>query len=473
VPGRIALAASSVLIALAAAPAAASAATIESSASIGPAAESYIVFVAGKGERNRLTITDSRKGVVFSDPGARMRRYPGDFGDCKFTRHRHRATCDVDRRIDIFVSLRDRDDSLRFKGSNAGPLGRTPRTDVKDAAELADVYYDSDGANDEHGYLSGGSGNDRILGTDLNDVLDGGPGRDLVDGGNGPDRIVDRPDSSRDKLRGGRGIDTVDGTGRAPMTTDLQAGTLVSGGHTDTLDSFEKARGGAGDDTLLGSDGADGLFGDHGGDALDGRGGGDYLGGDLEVQDASDGGDPGQDILTGGPGDDVLDGRDSGAPRSLTPTDQLMCGDGEDRIVALQDDLADPSCESTAAGVFSGDLVFQQSVAFEPPLTAVNPVARGADGAPTYSIACSGGASSQNNCAGRLQLERPPVTGTETEPEILGEADYDVAGGRSKDVTVVLNEAGKAALAQPGARASVHLLGGAGPNVGWQQVLGP
>jgi Ca2+-binding RTX toxin-like protein len=402
-----------------------------------------------------------------------MRRYRGDFGDCKFTRQRHRATCDVDRGIDIYVSLRDRNDSVRFKGSNAGPLGRTTRTAVKDAADFADVYYDFEGSNAEHGYLSGGSGNDVVLGTARNDVLDGGPGKDLVDGGKGPDRIVDTPDGDPDRLRGGKGIDTVDGAGSKSMTADLQAGTLVSGGETDTLDSFEEARGGAGNDTLLGSEGADGLFGDHGGDSVDGRGGSDYLGGDLEAQDVRDGGSPGTDVLTGGSGDDVLDGRDAGDSPNLTPTDQLLCGDGNDRIIGLQDDLADPACESTAAGTFNGDLLFEQQVDFQPPLTAVNPVARGSDGAPTYSIGCSGGLNSQNNCAGHIQLERPPVTGTETEPVVLGRADFDVAGGRSKNVAVVLNDAGKAALAEPGARISVHLFGEASAEAGWQQVLGP
>lgn len=470
---RIALAGSSALLIALSAPGAGSAATINSTGSIGPASESYIVFVAGHGERNRLTVTDSKKGLVFNDPGARMKRLPGSYNDCKYTRRRHRATCEVDQTIDVFVYLGDRNDSVKFKGSNAGPLGHTTRSEVKDAASFAEPYYDYEGSNAEHTYLSGGGGNDRIFGTDGKDVLDGGSGRDLVDGGRGPDRIVDQPDGVPDRLRGGKGIDMVDGTGSEPMTIDLAARTLESGGSVDTLDSFEEARGGAGDDTLLGSEGADGLFGDHGSDNVDGRGGGDYLGGDIEVQDVHDGGSPGTDVLTGGPGNDVLDGRDGGDSPDLTPTDQLLCGDGNDRIVGLQDDLADPSCESTAAGVFTGDLLFSQQVDFQPPLTGVNPVARGADGAPTYSIGCSGGENSQNDCAGHIQLERPPVTGTETDRVVLGRADYDVAGGRSKNVTVLLNDAGKAALAEPGARISVHLFGEGSREAGWQQVLGP
>lgn len=468
---HIALAGSSVLIGLAP-PSAASAATIESTASIGPASETYLVFVAGKGERNHLTIADSRKGIVFSDPGARMRRFKG-LDDCRYSRDRHRATCSVLRRTTIYASLRDRNDTLRFKGLNAGRLGPTARNGVDDAATLADEYLELEGAIPDHTYLSGGSGNDVVLGTDRRDVLNGGSGRDIVDGGAGPDRIVDGPDGAPDELRGGKGVDTVDGAGRSMMTIDLRANVLVAARETDELDSFERARGGAGEDTLLGSSAADGLFGDHGSDNIDGRGGGDYLGGDLEVQDATDGGTPGPDVLTGGPGDDVLDGRDSGEQHRLTPTDELICDEGSDRIVALQDDLADPSCEYTATGVFSGDLVFDQQVNFDLPLTAVNPVARGNDGAPTYSIGCSGADSSQNICHGEVRLERPPVTGMETEPEVLGQAGFDVAGGRSKDVTVVLNDAGRAALAEQDARVSVHLLGDAGATVGWQQVLGP
>lgn len=466
---RIALVAFSVALVL---PSAAPAATINSTAGIGPASESFIVFVAGKGERNRLTVTDSKKGLEFSDPGARMRRLKGSSDDCKYTRNRHRATCDVDQTIDVYVTLRDRNDSLRFKGSNAGPLGPTARTNAADAAHLADRYYDFEGSDQHHAYISGGAGNDRILGTDGTDLLDGGAGKDLVDGGAGPDRIIDRPDGAPDRLRGGRGLDTVDGAGRSPITVDLGAKTLTAAGEKDTLNSFEEARGGAGNDTLIGSERADGLFGDHGSDSLDGRAGGDYLGGDLEVQDASDGGEPGRDVLTGGPGDDVLDGRDSDEPRALTPTDQLLCGDGNDRIVGLQDDLADPSCEGSAAGVLSGDLVLEQSVDFTPPLTSVNPVARESDGAPTYSIGCPG--SEGSPCTGRVQLERPPVTGKEGEPELFGTVAYDVPSGTSKPFTIKLDDAGRAALAVPGARASVHVIGDSPTaDFGWQQVLGP
>jgi Ca2+-binding RTX toxin-like protein len=469
---RIALAALTSLLALAL-PTAAPAATLETTAGIGPASEDYVVYLAGQHERNRLTVTDSKHGVAFDDPGARIRLLKGSIRDCKFTRHRHRATCDVDRTIDLHIALGDRNDSVRFKGSNAGKLGSTSRTNVKDAAALADRYYDFEGSNTEHAYINGGAGNDVLRGTSGIDVLDGGPGRDYVDGGAGRDHIFDTPDGVPDKLFGGTGIDTVDGSTTSPVTIDLQAGTFAAGNETDKLNSLEVARGGTGNDTLLGSGGADGLFGDHGSDMIDGRGGADYLGGDLEAQNREENGAPGQDTLIGGPGDDVLDGRDSGVDDHLTPTDQLVCGDGSDRIVARQDDLADPSCESSAFGVFSGDLVIDQQVKFTPPLSTVAPVARGADGAPTYAIGCPGGSNGPTACAGHVQLERPPVTGDATQPEVLGTGDFDIAGGAKSNVTVALNAAGKAALAEPGARASVVVFEGTSVTSAWQQVLGP
>lgn len=466
---RIALTVSSVLLALAV-PTAAPAATLETTAGNGPASEDYVVYSADKHERNRLTVTDSKRGVVFTDPGARIRLLKGSIRDCKFTRHRHRAACDVDRTIDFRIVLGDRNDSVRFKGSNAGTLGNTARTEVKDAAALNRAYYDYEGSNTEHAAISGGAGNDVLHGTDGVDVLDGDSGRDLVDGGAGPDQIFDTPDGVPDTLLGGKGVDTVDGFTTSPLTIDLQARTLATVAEADKLNSFEVARGGSGNDTLRGTDGADGLFGDRGSDVIDGRGGGDYLGGDLEAQFSSEAGAPGQDSLTGGPGNDVLDGRDSDGGNDLTPTDQLVCGDGADRIVARQDDLADPSCESSAFGVFSGDLLFDQKVDFTPPLSDVTPAARGADGAPTYAIGCS---SAYTSCIGHVQLERPPVPGTETQPDVLGSGDFNIKGGSKVGVPVTLNAAGKALLAQPGARASVVVFNGSTVASAWQQVLGP
>jgi hypothetical protein len=470
------------MAALAVLPASASAATLEDTAGSGPAADGYLVYTAAKGERNRLTVANSvERGIVFTDPGARIHRVKGDFGKCSFSADRHRAVCAEPSHEEVIVHLGDRDDTIRFKGDNAGDLGPAARTQVKNAARLADAYVDLQGGNSAQSIVDGGRGDDVLRGTAQHDRLDGGRGADRVDGGMGDDHIVDRPDGAADTLLGGRGIDTVDGEGRARLTIDLQAGTFSADRETDTLDSIERARGGPGDDRLKGSGGSDGLFGDAGSDRIDGRGGNDYLGGDLGPPLYGSFGKPGRDKLTGGAGNDVLDGRD-GSDGTLTPTDRLVCGKGADRIVALQDDLADPSCESSAFGVFSGDVYYGQPVNFAE-LSGVAPVARGADGAPTYTISCDTLIGNKEpDCFGRVQLERPPVTGREKELEVLGTGTFGIRGGTKNDVPVTLNAAGKAALAQPGATASVHVVIGAPgdpqsppPNAdfGWQQVLGP
>jgi Ca2+-binding RTX toxin-like protein len=467
------------LVALGAAltPAVASAARVELVAGDGAAGDNSVSYTAGKGERNRLTVTATPKnGVFFSDPGARIRAVKGPIGRCKISHNGHRARClGVDNFNPLDISLGDRNDKLRFKGKLASKLGTTARTDVTNAFKLADRYRPTFGGALFRATIDGGRGNDDLGGTVVGDFLAPGSGRDLVDGGKGGDVILAGADGTQDVLRGGGGIDDVTGAGAAPLTIDLGKGTFGAGGDVDTLNSIERAHGGAGDDMLIGSEQSDGLFGQGGDDTVDGRGGPDYLGGDLQSQSAGSGGSDGVDALTGGAGDDVLDGRDDRS--KLTPTDQLACGDGTDHVVGLQDDLVDASCELSAWGVFRGDIYSDQFVAQKPSLP-LQPVARGADGAPTYEVACLAGAA---DCLGRVQLEAPPVTGAEKDPTVYGTGEFTIKTGEMANVPVVLNDAGKLALAQPGARASVHVLVGAAAgkegsqtaDFGWQQVLGP
>ena len=446
-----------------------------------PGKEQFLVYRAGKGEKNRLTVTN-RSVIVFDDPGAAIHRKPKDLGGCRTGgKHRHHVVCNVFGRTPVLVYLGDRNDTIRFKGGNAGKLGKRPRTEVKDAARLRDQYNDPEGGNYGFAIIHGGQGDDVIRGTDSFDVIDPGSGRDFVDAGQHPDVIVNRVDTDPDTLLGGTGIDTVEAKGDQSTTIDLTAGTVEwPSAPADTLDSFERARGGSGNDVLRGTSGADGLFGDKGADTVDGGAGNDYVSGDLQAPQYVEFGRGGVDTLIGGPGDDILDGRDPpGGPK--TPTDDLQCGDGADRIVARQDDLADPSCEASVWGVFSGDLYHRQIVDFDQ-RTPVTPVAHGPDGA-TYALRCPlfPGVDAAD-CQGTLSLERPPVTGDEKMAELYGRASFRIASGRTGQVEVAYTAAGKAALAMPGARASVHVLAGyaAGKNVhgavanfGWQQVLGP
>ncbi len=89
--------------------------------------------------------------------------------------------------------------------------------------------------------VTGGGGNDTILGGQGKDLLDGGAGDDSILGNQGMDTITGG--DGDDTLGGGNGNDLVDG-----------------GRDNDSL------RGGAGDDTLNGDDGQDSLDGGAGND---------------------------------------------------------------------------------------------------------------------------------------------------------------------------------------------------------------
>lgn len=133
-----------------------------------------------------------------------------------------------------------------------------------------------------------GAGNDRVRGGRGVDTVDAGPGNDTVYGSRGHDR-----------LSGGEGNDIIHG----------------NGGH-DIID------GGAGDDRIFGQDGDDTLYGGEGFDLLAGRGGDDTIYGGAG--DDRLGGGIGRDKLYGGLGNDKLDG--------YSGNDQLFGGDGSDKI---------------------------------------------------------------------------------------------------------------------------------------------
>lgn len=116
----------------------------------------------------------------------------------------------------------------------------------------------------------GGSGRDKLVGTDDDDVLIGGSGKDSLKGKGGNDRICGR--SGKDKLMGGSGKDKINGDG-----------------------SSDVIKGEGGDDRLKGGNGNDKLYGAGGRDKIYGNGGSDKLFGG-----------PGKDKLVGGPGRDQV-----------------------------------------------------------------------------------------------------------------------------------------------------------------------
>ncbi|MDP2901983.1 MAG: calcium-binding protein [Methylovulum sp.] len=169
----------------------------------------------------------------------------------------------------------------------------------------ADLFLnEGENRSDVNGYeILGLAGDDLIVGSAFDDVLDGGEGLD--------------------------GVSYVDET--ADIMVDLAAGT-ASGSSigNDTIMNIEIVDSGSGNDTLIGNDagnilrgmdGYDVITGGLGGDILEGGAGNDDLkggGGDIgDILYGNDGNDYltgslGNDYLNGGQGVDVLNGGDSG-----------------------------------------------------------------------------------------------------------------------------------------------------------------
>ena len=176
-------------------------------------------------------------------------------------------------------------------------LGPAYWTGVAYESDTLAIAYDVEIEN-----AVGGSGNDRIIGNALDNVLRGGSGNDTLEGHAGNDWLIggggsdtlDGGDgtSGNDTLEGNRGFDTLYG--------GLGEDELYGGVGNDWL------YGGFDDDTLYGGDDNDSLFGAEGADALHGDEGVDSLFGSLG-NDRMYGG-AGNDLLRGGVGDDTLDG---------------------------------------------------------------------------------------------------------------------------------------------------------------------
>jgi Ca2+-binding RTX toxin-like protein len=191
--------------------------------------------------------------------------------------------------------------------------------------------------------LNGGAGNDTLVGSQGADFLHGGDGNDTLTGGDGDDqmfgeagddRMIWNPGDDTDLVEGGDGTDTaeVNGGNGAEVFTATANGTRVrldrltpapfslDIGTTEKLvihmnggdDSFSATGnlaaligvtvdGGAGNDTILGSNGADLLIGGDGNDFIDGN-----QGNDTALLGAGD------DVFQWDPGDgsDTVEGQD-------------------------------------------------------------------------------------------------------------------------------------------------------------------
>jgi Ca2+-binding RTX toxin-like protein len=182
--------------------------------------------------------------------------------------------------------------------------------------------------------LLGKGGNDLLFGGDGNDVLTGGDADDQVFGQAANDRMVWNPGDDTDLNEGGDGSDTVQvngGNGAEEFTTtangtrirfdridpapfSIDMGTdeklvLNANGGDDRVSATGNLAaliaiavdGGAGNDTILGSNGVDTLLGGDGNDFVDGQ-----QGNDTAILGAGD------DVFQWDPGDgsDTIEGRD-------------------------------------------------------------------------------------------------------------------------------------------------------------------
>ena len=132
--------------------------------------------------------------------------------------------------------------------------------------------------------LSGGGGNDTLRGGGQDDLLAGGPGTDITDGGPGSDTVtyVDHFAAVNASLDG------VANDGRAGERDNiLNAEDLIGGNASDTLVGNagpNLLRGLSGDDRLLGRAGNDTLIGNEGADFADGGAGVDTCQAETRVR---------------------------------------------------------------------------------------------------------------------------------------------------------------------------------------------
>jgi Ca2+-binding RTX toxin-like protein len=206
-----------------------------------------------------------------------------------------------------------------------GGDGNDALTVLANTSEITAATLDG-GAGDD--VLTGADTGDALSGGDGNDRLTGAKGTDLMSGGAGNDTLVWNNGDGSDRLSGDAGNDGAEVNGSSTLgdafTLDPEPGGVkfrrsnlvpftldtaterfqVNGlGGDDSVSAADgvgaltqlSVDGGAGADTVLGSDGPDLLLGGEGNDVLSGGGGDDRVVGDR-----------GSDTLNGGAGDDTL-----------------------------------------------------------------------------------------------------------------------------------------------------------------------
>ncbi len=201
---------------------------------------------------------------------------------------------------------------------------------------------------------TGGSGNDKIYGNSVANVLDGGFGNDEIFGGEGNDTLYGG--QGNDYLNGEAGNDILDGGNGDDFLVGWDGSDILYGQEgNDTLWA------GNDNDYLYGGEGNDELAGWNGNDYLYGGQGNDYLDGEAD-NDTLDGGN-GNDYLYGGDGNDYLDGGfGNDSLNGGLGYDILYGGDGDDYLNGglsfAGDTLYGGAGNDTLYGLGSSDILY-------------------------------------------------------------------------------------------------------------------
>ena len=245
--------------------------------------------------------------------------------------------------------------------------------DVIDAGDGHDTVYAEDGndsitGGDGNDYIDAGAADDYVDGGDGSDTILGQAGNDTLIGGSGDDILIDN--MGENILSGGDGDDTLQGSGLINGGADNDnisgQGELYGDAGNDTLQGTGLLSGGVGDDTLQGSG------------VLSGGADNDAISGQGELY-----GDAGNDTITGsgtlygGSGNDVITSESASLVEGGTGSDTLYgsfeneeyvfnLGDGNDLIIetVFQSDNVYSGSASTGDAVAFGEGIESSDLSF-------------------------------------------------------------------------------------------------------------